>query len=202
MVSTIRIAVLGLYNSGSTAIAHVLHELGVNMGAPFWMCDDDGAPNNFYEPRDLAARLREWWDEPHVVERTKAVDRTNFLRCWIASKGAGRAGAKHPLLSLCADDLVDAWGTTTRFIWCRRPLDRSILKLKSRGWFKGHEERLQNKLWEALSSFKSRHGAMEVLDWEMAKSDRERTARTLANLVEVDCSGAQLDAAARCIRQE
>ena len=203
MDSTIRIAVLGLYNSGSTAIARMLQSLGVNMGAPFWKCDDDGADNNFYEPADLASHLRKWWDEPRAVECTQAADRISFLRCWIESQEAARpqpAGAKHPLLSLCPDDLVDAWGPNTRFIWCWRPLDQSITKLKQRGWFIGHAEALQKKLWAALTRFHSRHFSMEILDWGKVQSEPEWAARALATLAEVDRSDAQLKAAARCIR--
>ena len=64
-----RIAVLGLYNSGSTVIAGMLHRLGVNMGQPFWQTSADGAACNHYEPYDLSWHLRRWWDEPRAVER-------------------------------------------------------------------------------------------------------------------------------------
>ena len=53
------VAVVGTYRSGSSMIAAMLHELGVDMGAPFW--------GNYYEPQDLAQSLRRWWTEPQLI---------------------------------------------------------------------------------------------------------------------------------------
>ena len=116
-----RIAVLGLYNSGSTVLAGMLHRLGVNMGPPFWMSfPSDASDINFYEPYDLSWHLRRWWDEPRAVERVPAAERIRFLEHWAAAPGCvppGPMGAKHPLLSLCGRDLIAAWGLDVRFIW-------------------------------------------------------------------------------------
>jgi hypothetical protein len=101
---TTRVAVLGLYRSGSSAAAGVLHHLGVEMGAPYWMDN--------YESARLARRLRRWWHEPELQERFPAPERVRKLRDWISfleGGGAAHVGAKHPLLSLCGDDLVQAW---------------------------------------------------------------------------------------------
>src|SRR5579859_5648840 len=103
--STGRIAVLGLYNSGSTVLAGVLHRMGVDMGGPFWATSEEGHPQNFYEPTDLSDRLRMWWAEPFAVELANPSERVEALRSWIQQREAARAGwvgAKHPLLSLCA----------------------------------------------------------------------------------------------------
>lgn len=96
------IAVLGLYNSGSTALAGALHRLGVDMGAPFWRDSDDRSPRNYYEPWDLSCRLRSWWDEPEAREAVNQATRVAYLRDWRRRAGRcpGPAGAKHPLLSL------------------------------------------------------------------------------------------------------
>ena len=41
-----RIVVAGLYDSGSSCLAGVLHHLNVDMGAPFWeRAEKDGEPN-------------------------------------------------------------------------------------------------------------------------------------------------------------
>ena len=60
------------------------------------------------------------------------------LSDWISFLEAGRAthvGAKHPLLSLCGDDLVEAWGPAVRFIWTWRPLDESIASIRRTDWW-------------------------------------------------------------------
>lgn len=68
-----RIAVLGLYNSGSTCVAGILDRLGVDMGAPFWASETD----NYYEHmrrhreasvRELAAALHIATDETRIGE--------------------------------------------------------------------------------------------------------------------------------------
>ena len=78
-----RLAIIGLYNSGSTILAGMLYRLGANMGAPFWSNSDDQSKDNFYEPYDLSWHLRMWWNEPNITERTTAAKRTDFLRRWI-----------------------------------------------------------------------------------------------------------------------
>jgi len=123
-----RIAVLGVYRSGSTAVAGALHHLGVDMGAPFF--------EGFYESAGLSKQLRKWWDEPHLLEKVSQAKRVRVLAKWIQEREEGGAqwvGMKHPLLSLCGDDLVQAWGPATRFIRCCRPLEDSIDSLKRLG---------------------------------------------------------------------
>lgn len=198
-----RIAVLGLYNSGSTAIAGVLHRLGVNMGPPFWRSSDDNDLHNFYEPVDLSWHLRRWWNEPGIIEKTDAADRIRFLERWIELQECthpGPSGAKHPLLSLCGDDLITAWGADIQFIWSWRPLEQSIAGLQRRGWFPGYEESLQQQLWDALNDFDSRHSNIVRLDWTQVQSDPLEATRQLAALAGLERSDEQLLTAARFIR--
>ena len=106
-----RIAVLGLYRSGSTVVAGVLHHLGVDMGAPFY--------GGYYESDWLSKQLRLWWDEPRLQEKVAQAERVRVLAQWMRQReeaGARLIGMKHPLLCLSAEDLVKAWGEHTRFI--------------------------------------------------------------------------------------
>ena len=121
-----RLAVLDLYNSGSTAIAGMLHRLGVNLGPPFWGGDTD--PSSFYESYDLSWHLRRWWAEPELKMCVTAEYRIKVLRAWAGMQEAvrGPIGAKHPLLSLCGTDLIEAWGAETRFVWACRSFAESL----------------------------------------------------------------------------
>ena len=198
-----RFAVLGLYNSGSTTLAGMLHRLGANMGPPFWANDDDGSEHNFYEPYDLSSHLRRWWDEPRIIERTPAEGRTAFLRDWVRrqeSVGPAPVGAKHPLLSLCARDLMAGWGTDTRLIWSYRDLDASVRGLQRRGWFPGFEAAAQQRLWDALHEFARSNGNMVRVDWDDVRSDPSGAARHLASLVGLAPSATQLAAAAAFVK--
>jgi hypothetical protein len=199
----VRVAVLGLYNSGSTIIAGVLHRLGVNMCPPFWCHSRDDSQGNHYEPYELSCHLREWWDEPRAVERMPAARRVCFLRHWAAMKNClrpGPLGAKHPLLSLCARDLLEAWGDDTRFVWAWRPLDKSIARLRARGWFSGFEEALQQRLWVALDDFATSHPRVVKVEYARMKSDPAGMVRELAAGVGLEVSESQVGAAAGFVR--
>jgi hypothetical protein len=117
------------------------------MGAPFF--------EGFYESAGLSKHLRRWWDEPHLVEKVGQAKRIRVLAEWIQEREKGGAqwvGMKHPLLSLCGDDLVKAWGEETRFIRCCRPLEDSIDSLRRLGR-KLDGAHMQGTLMTALDQF-------------------------------------------------
>ena len=154
------IAILGLYNSGSSALSGVLYYLGVDM--------EPLENYRFYESAELSPKLREWWCEPtarmglswsELKEGACKEDRVYFLKQWIGSKmGAGvkQVAIKHPLLLLSANDLLEACGTEARFIWSFRPLNESIDKLTKRGWWPGGERFIQTALWNKAKPFVER----------------------------------------------
>jgi hypothetical protein len=197
-----RIAVIGLYNSGSTAITRMLHRLGVNMGEPFWANSIEGDKQNFYEPYDLSWRLRKWWHEPDAAESVPSVERVRFLERWVAlheCESQGPVGAKHPLLSFCGRDLVKAWGENTIFLWAWRPLNESIEKLKLRGWFPGNHESIQRRLWSSIMNFIASHPGVAKIEFSQARSDPRGTAQSLASLAGLHPSESTLRSATECI---
>jgi hypothetical protein len=133
-----RIAVLGLYNSGSTALAKCLHRLGVNMGNRFWYVNEPESENNFYEPFELRESLARIWEEGKFVERKPQPYRVKMLRKWIKTqerKTGTHFGAKHPLLALSPEDLPLAWGEDVQYILAARNLSSSVAGLLRRKWF-------------------------------------------------------------------
>lgn len=203
--SASRLAVVGLYNSGSTTVAGMLHRLGVNMGPPFWKTSGEDAEENYYEPYDLAWHLRHWWDEPRMAERTPAALRIGILRQWVRLQeciSGSPVGAKHPLLSLCCNDLMTAWSTALRLIWVWRPLAASIAGLQRRRWFSGHESPLQHCLWRSLEQFEAEHpGLLHRVDWESVLANPKQAAEQLARLAEISPTPQQLTEATRYVRQ-
>jgi hypothetical protein len=192
-----RVAILGLYNSGSTALAGALHRLGVHMGAPFWYSSDERAKNNFYEPWDLACQLRFWWNEPNIRENTDRQTRITCLANWVRLRQCfypGAVGAKHPLLCLCADDLVTAWGANTIFLRACRPLEESINRLRARNWFPQREEALQRRLWQALEDFCACQPHLPV-EYNRLRSDPAAVLREIADYAHLTPSASQLAAA-------
>jgi hypothetical protein len=194
---TTRIAVLGLYRSGSSAAAGVLHHLGVEMGAPYWMDN--------YESARLARRLRRWWHEPELEERFPPAERVRKLRDWISFLETGRAthvGAKHPLLSLCGADLAEAWGPAVRFIWTWRPLDASIASIRRTGWWpEPTGENLQRRLWDEVNRFFAGREHLRV-DFSDMLGDPAREIRRIADYVDLRPDDDRFAAALASIRPE
>lgn len=164
-----RIAVMGLYRSGSTVVAGVLDHLGVDMGAPYFC--------TYYESAWLSKQLRIWWDEPNLIEKVPAAKRVKVLGEWVRKrekKGAIWVGMKHPLLSLCGEDLVQAWGEETKFIRCCRPLDESVVSMKKGMGFQGDAQFVQGTLMTALDRFFANRAPLEISFADMMSNpDRE-----------------------------
>ena len=183
-----RIAVLGVYRSGSTAVAGALHHLGVDMGAPYF--------EGFYESAGLSKQLRKWFDEPRLVEKVSSAKRVRVLADWIREREAGGAswvGMKHPLLSLCGEDIVQAWGAETKFIRCCRPLDDSIDSLKRLGRSVDGAH-LQGTLMTALDKFFAgrKHLAIEFAD---LMSNPRREVERLVQYLQIEADEAKIQAA-------
>jgi hypothetical protein len=144
------------------------------MGPPFF--------EGFYESAGLSKQLRKWWDEPRLVEKVGPAKRVRALEQWIQEReasGAKWVGMKHPLLSLCGDDLVQAWGPETRFIRCCRPLTDSIDSLKRLGRSVDGAH-LQGTLMAALDKFFAgqEHLAIEFAD--LMSNPRREVERLMA----------------------
>jgi glycosyltransferase involved in cell wall biosynthesis len=198
-----RVAVLGLYNSGSTVVAGMLHRLGVNMGAPFHDNSDDYSERNFYESAHLAAHVRRWFDEPSGIATVNSEQRVACLKSWSTfqecSNHGGAIGAKHPLLSLCPDDIRAAWGPATRIIWAWRPLEESIAGIKRRGWFGDQAEPLQRKLWDSLNEYYQRAGMFQIQHWWVLRHPDE-AARWLAEAAAIKPTEEQIQNAISFVR--
>lgn len=197
------LAVLGLYNSGSTAVAGALHRMGVHLGGPFWYNSDDNSPDNFYEPWDLGCQLRYWWNEPDLRENTDRPTRLLCLANWLHLRRcvyAGTVGAKHPLLCLCAEDLPAAWGEQTIFVRTWRPLPESIARLKARGWFPNYEERLQGILWQVLEQFCARRPHLRI-EYQRLRKEPAAVLGEIAEYAHLTPTAAQLTAAMAFIQR-
>ena len=199
-----RIAIIGLYNSGSTVLAGMLHRLGVNMGPPFWMTSDENHHQNFYEPWFLAIQLRQWWTEPDLIEKTSAAERIAFFARWTEMQHSARPGplgAKHPLLSLCVSDLISAWSPGAQFIWAYRSFDDSVAGLARRQWFKPDQiVPLQTKLWNTLHALEAAGHPLIKFDWNQIKSNPIGAAQHLASTIGLQPTEHQLRHAAAFVR--
>ncbi len=198
-----RFAVVGLYNSGSSAVGGMLHRLGADLGAPYFG-KRLGDQNTVYESAELARELRRWWDEPRLVEQVPANERRAFLRDWLArqaARGEHAVGAKHPLLALSGTDVLDAWGPDTRFIWARRPLAASIAGLERRAWWPGREAAMQQRLWQAINELAASDIRLLTVEWDELQADPAATARAMADWLGLSPTAEAFSAAAAFVKR-
>ena len=192
-----RIAVLGLYRSGSSAAAGVLHHLGVGMGEPYF--------RDYYEPLLLSRKLRLWWREPLLQEMMPREARVQRLADWIVgqeSKGKPWVGAKHPLLSARGEDLLEAWGPNVRFIWTHRPIEQSIdSTLRLRWWTPAQCESVQRGLWDALQRFFSAQVHLRVDFADMVANPAREISRMI-EFLEITPDAGQIDTAVGSVQYE
>ena len=174
-----RVAVLGTYSSGSTAVAGCLHHLGVRMGRRFWQ--------DYYEPSWLSERLRNWWAEPQLTESVPRAERVRVLGDWVRDMErdwAGPVGLKHPLLCLSGSDLIDAWGPGVQFVWTHRPIENAVQSLARRGWW-ADPAAIQHRLWDAVSEFFASQDHVRI-DFRDMMADPEREVRRLCDELGLD----------------
>ena len=165
--------------------------------SPYWYNPNDNAKNNYYEPWDLGCQLRYWWNEPAIRENTDREIRIACLSNWLRMRQClhqGVVGAKHPLLCLCGEDLLTAWGADTLFLWACRPLEESIARLKARNWFFPYEDQLQRTLWQALEQFRARQPHLTV-EYHRLRSDPGTVLRDIAAYAHLNPTASQLAAA-------
>lgn len=201
--STPRVAVIGLYNSGSSAVAGMLHRLGVSMGPPFWNNSRELDSDNHYESHDLAWHLRQWWDEPKLVESVPQVRRRAYLRKWIELQetlAEGPVGAKHPLLAMCLEDLDSAWGDALHIVRIWRPLPDSISGLVRRGWFPGFEQNLQHGIHSRMEIQLAKSTApLLTLEWNELCGEPVVHAERLCGFLGIDRNQEQIEFAAKIV---
>ena len=208
-----RIAVIGTYNSGSSALAQVLYRLGVDMGvdmgAPFWCSSDENAENNFWEPYDMVQKLHEIVHEPSLLMQAPEADLRTYLRAWIEMreaigrpKGIRDFGAKHPILSLFGGLIKEAWGQDTLFLWSRRNINDTKKRFKGRfSWFDGHEDDMIDNLITSLNHFE-KHNRVFKVEWNSLfgmRNEAERLIRQIGSLLTNSPTEQQIQSAISCI---
>ena len=169
------IVLVGLYRSGSSFWAEMLHHLGVNMGAPYWETDEENHPNNHYEPADLSVDLRRMWNEPQGTSHWGSDERQGVMRRWLGQqrRKAGPdavLGAKHPLFCLMMADVYAAFDMPV-VLRCSRPLPDSMRSIARTTfpWSKVEMYEIQLKLWGAAEqwfAYSPPHITLNANEWK------------------------------------
>lgn len=157
------VAVIGLHRSGSSALAGVLHKLGVHLGNQLGGYEPSGG----FEAVTLAHLCEHAYPFPSTTLAIPREQLLRDLRSFIAEKRLEAqwkntiAGGKYPHLCAMGDELREICGDALRVIHINRPLDESIASLKKRSaaakdWLRIGDERaeaVQRWLWERKAAF-------------------------------------------------
>ena len=183
------VAVAGLYRAGCSRVGGILFHLGVSLGNSF-------SPDHF-EPLWLSQQLRNWWSEPLLEEQNSTKDRIRAFREWLSKSTDDKSstiGAQHPLLSLCANDLREAWGPKSKFVWAYRPMEDAVAELVRLGWWRGKERYVQEKLRDACEEFFGAEDHLRV-DFEKMKTNPKETVYAIVEYLELEPDEHQLSRA-------
>ena len=190
-----KVAIIGLYNSGSSVLSAIMEQLGFNIGRPLW--------EPHFESRSLRAQLIDWWAEPGLVEQVGPEHRIPFLRWWAdhhaSSNPEGMVCAKHPLLCLSAYDLEEAWGADLKIIRAARPFDESLAGLERRHWFR-EPAQMQRTLDAAAGRFFSMRDHHEI-DYRDLTADPAGQVERLVSFLGIQPSAERMTNAAGLVRR-
>jgi len=197
------IVVLGPWCGGTSAVAKVLHHLGVLMGTRF----DVGVRelDDTWEDTDLSLLCRRAWSEPDGrllmdVETLRAKLRDWAVNHRQAARAAGRRpGVKHPALCVAVDHLREAWGPFVPVV-VNRPTANIVASLNRLGWWTDERERAEStaRLIAARDLALTGIAAVRV-DFEELRCTPANVIRRLADDLNLEMTDAQFEAAVHSV---
>jgi tetratricopeptide (TPR) repeat protein len=198
------IVVLGPFGGGTSAVAKVLHHLGVFMGREFdWTYRE---PHDTWEDSSLSQLCRLAFSEPGGQLQMDADSLQVKLRTWAddhrrAAGIAGRPpGVKHPLLCVAVDFIRDAWQAVVPVV-VDRPLDKTVASLNRLGWW-SEQERVDSAEHLVAARDLALAGSHSVrVDFEALRDTPTVAVRRLADELHLNVTDAQVDAAVESILQ-
>jgi tetratricopeptide (TPR) repeat protein len=193
------IVVLGPWCGGTSAVAKVLHHLGVLMGTRF----DVGVRelDDTWEDTDLSLLCRRAFSEPSGQLLMDVHALRAKLRGWAvnhrnAARVAGRRpGVKHPVLCIAVDHIREAWGPLVPVV-VDRPAANVVASLNRLGWWADEKERAEStaRLIAARDLALADVATVRV-DFEELRSAPATVIRRLADELRLEITDAQFEAA-------
>ena len=193
------IVVLGPWCGGTSAVAKVLHHLGVLMGTRF----DVGIRelDDTWEDTDLSLLCRRAFSEPGGELLMDAHTLRMKLRDWAvnhrhAAHVAERPpGVKHPALRVAVDYIREAWGPLTPVV-VDRPAANVVASLNRLGWWKDEKERAESTAQLIAARDRALADVATVrVDFEELRSAPATVIRRLAGDLGLKITDAQFEAA-------
>jgi tetratricopeptide (TPR) repeat protein len=197
------IVVLGPWCGGTSAVAGVLHHLGVFMGADFvWAYR---GPHETWEDSHLSKLCVRAFTEPGAQLQMDGRSLVANLRSWAEShRGAARTvgrrpGVKHPLLCVAMDFMREACGPVVPVV-VDRPVANVIASLNRLGWWEDEQERAESTARLIAARDQALAGAATVrVDFEELRAAPAEVIRRLADELGLAVTAAQLEAAVESV---
>src|ERR1700757_1674050 len=195
------IVVLGPWCGGRSAVAGVLHHLGVFMGSDFvWAYR---GPHETWEDSHLSKLCVRAFSEPGAQLQLDPQSFVANLRSWAdshrgAARTAGRRpGVKHPLLCVAMDFMREACGPVVPVV-VDRPVANVIASLNRLGWWQDERERVESTAHLLAARDQALGGAATVrVGCEELPAAPAGVIRRLADELGLKVTAAQLKAAAQ-----
>ncbi len=197
------IVVLGPWCGGTSAVAGVLHHLGVLMGTQFdWNYRE---LHETWEDSSLSQLCRKAFTEPGAQLQMDPRSLEANLRSWAdshrgAARTAGRrAGVKHPLLCVAMDFVREAWGPVVP-VAVDRPVANVLASLNRLGWWQDERERAESTAHLIAARDQALAGTTTVrVDFEELRAAPADVIGRLADELGLTVTEAQLEAAAESV---
>ena len=197
------IVVLGPRCGGTSAVAGVLHHLGVFMGADFaWAYRE---MSETWEDSRLSQLCRRAFNERSLQLQMDPDSFAARLCGWAdqhrrAARMAGRRpGAKDPLLCLAIDFIQDAEIPIVPVV-VNRPFEKVVASLNRLGWFDDEQVRAESTARLVAARDHSLAGVAAIqVDFEALRAAPTATIRRLADELSLKVTEAQVQAAADSI---
>ncbi len=159
---------IGTYNSSMFRIAGILHRLGVLLGMRKFAIEK--SPICAYRDPLLKEAIMKWFPLPDMSDEASRAERHGFFTEWAmyAEMESEHYALSHPMLSLCVDDVIAAWGDDTKVIYCYvRP---ELLFTESHfealrfqmHWSRRWVCKIESKLWAESADAALNHDAIFV----------------------------------------
>jgi tetratricopeptide (TPR) repeat protein len=197
------IVVLGPWCGGTSAVAGVLHHLGVFMGTQFdWNYRE---LHENWEDSSLSQLCRRAFSEPGAQLQMDPQSLVANLRSWADSHRGGaraagrRPGVKHPLLCVAMDFIREACGPVVPVV-VDRPVANVMASLNRLGWWKDEQERAESTAHLIAARDRALAGAAAVrVDFEELRAAPADVIRRLADELGLKVTAAQLEAAVQSV---
>ena len=217
------IVVLGLYRGGSSAVAGVLHHLGVCMGHEIKRIPahaKETAPYVCWEDWGIRHACRRCYHEPTLKPKVGFEARVHYLKMWLSGRRAdhfnmrslpdgrgrpdtmvipydglcgNRYGVKYPMLCAMGEEAEAAWGLDVKWVKVERDPDVAAESLHR--WYGSRAQPLTDALHERREAFLSERPHVTV-NYNRLCSEPIQSVERLADDLGLNPSNDQLETAA------